>query len=757
MKLLKILAAAALISAAIPLCVSAESGDRPLFDDSSVIVVTKPQSGLFRLQSASADTIMEELGITDVTKIASLPDNKASSGFSLFSLSGGDRDILKLTLPEAGEENVLNAVSALNSSGTVSYAQPNYRYYLDSTPNDPSYSSQYSLKKIGAPSVWDMNIDCSDTVVAIIDSGVQLEHEDLRDNLWTDVNGYHGYDCIDRDYIPDDNVGHGTHVAGIVSARTNNRLGVASLAGKAKIAAFKAFNDKEGSTATICIACGYMRSYEQAYGKTFSVINCSFGGPDDNAFKEMLALFDDKIIVAAAGNTDAASARNIDSAGNLTYPACYDLDNIISVANTTSGDILSSTSCYGKTNVDIASPGDRILSTYYSATSNSEYSEVSGTSMATPLVASTAAVLKSKLPELTPAKVKEYILDGADHISGLDNYISCGRRLNAYGALSLALSDITVDFDTDGGSAVAVQTVGYEGFAVEPSAPEKTGYDFTGWLLDGEPYDFDTPVTNNITLVASWKKKTYTITWKTDTSDPDTPGVLGTTTVEYGDIPVFPSPTKDDDNYYTYTFSGWSPKVTAATEDTEYTAVFTGTPRLYTIIWKNDDGTAIQTDRLTYGAIPAPPAVSKNDDDGYTYTFSGWSPEVAAVTGDKEYTAVFSAAEKITFTEIAVTDEFRDVLKLLKSVNGDGDIVIKTEAAAQDDDGPSSAPPLMPSIYAYVTVYEDGSLVSVTKTDLNAGIPVPALEGREYRVLIWTEDNEPVTDVITDVNEFFGI
>ena len=133
----------------------------------------------------------------------------------------------------------------------------------------------------------------------------------------------------------------------------------------------------------------------------------------------------------------------------------------------------------------------------------------------------------------------------------------------------------------------------------------------------------------------------YTITWKNDDGT-----VIDTTTVAYGDTPTHADATKEATEQYTYTFTGWTPEVVAVTGDAEYTATFDSVVNEYTITWKNDDGTVIDTTTVAYGDTPTHADATKDATEQYTYTFTGWTPEVEAVTGDAEYTATFEAVKK---------------------------------------------------------------------------------------------------------------
>ena len=256
--------------------------------------------------------------------------------------------------------------------------------------------------------LWDFDIDCSDVAVGVMDSGIQTNHEDLIDNIWmntrenvgdgidNDGNGYiddiYGWNCGDSNGDVSYVSNHGVHVAGIVSAVTDNSKGVASVARNAKIASIKIFNSSGKSTLSYII-----EGINYAKKNDINIINCSFGGTgwgstSVSIVKSAIEAVPDIFFVIAAGNI-ATSTPQPDNDQTAVYPSqlTKDLDNVISVANTTSSDELSSTSHYGATSVDIAAPGTVI----YSTIPTSSYGTMSGTSMATPMVASAVAVMLS--------------------------------------------------------------------------------------------------------------------------------------------------------------------------------------------------------------------------------------------------------------------------------------------------------------------------------------------------------------------------
>jgi hypothetical protein len=161
-----------------------------------------------------------------------------------------------------------------------------------------------------------------------------------------------------------------------------------------------------------------------------------------------------------------------------------------------------------------------------------------------------------------------------------------------------------------------------------------TGMTFSGW----DPAVPTVMPAHNVEVYGTTAVATYTITWKNDDGS-----VIDTTTVAYGEMPTHADPSKAADAQYTYTFAGWSPELTAVTGNAEYTATYNATVNTYTITWKNDDGSVIDTTTVAYGEMPTHADPSKAADAQYTYTFAGWSPELTAVTGNAEYTATYNA------------------------------------------------------------------------------------------------------------------
>lgn len=403
------------------------------FDYGSVLVQLKPQ--ITDAVSMCSDPF-EELNISDAKCIF----GDDASSISLFS-DKTEPIIYVLDLENPSRENVIDTIEKLKAMPNIEYAEPNYNVYEFSEPNDTYYQNgkQAVLDLIGAKKLWDFDIDCSDVAVGVMDSGIQTNHEDLIDNIWVNTGEIVG-DGIDNDgngYIDDiygwnfgDSNGdvsyvsnHGVHVAGIVSAVTDNSKGVASVARNAKIASIKIFNSSGKSTLSYII-----EGINYAKKNDINIINCSFGGAgwgstSVSIVKSAIEAVPDIFFVIAAGNI-ATSTPQPDNDQTAVYPSqlTKDLDNVISVANTTSSDELSSTSHYGATSVDIAAPGTVI----YSTIPTSSYGTMSGTSMATPMVASAVAVMRAVNPNISAKKIKETLCSSSDKLSALTGKVISG-------------------------------------------------------------------------------------------------------------------------------------------------------------------------------------------------------------------------------------------------------------------------------------------------------------------------------------------
>jgi len=345
------------------------------------------------------------------------------------------------------------------------------------TPNDPFYNRQWYLSKIKADQAWTKISVSPDIVIAVIDSGIQIIHPDLRDNIWhnsreiinnnidDDGNGfiddYSGWNFIDNNPDPSPHfisgwteagVSHGTMVAGIIAAKGNNLQGVVGVTWRAQIMPLKVLNEKgEGRISNV------IRAIDYAINNGADIINLSFVSFDySQGLQEAIRRAHQAgvIVVAAAGNEQAAGeGYNIDK--TPIYPACYDgqligENMVIGVAATDALDQKANFSSYGFRCVDITAPG---ISFYNTITSGSYIEDPnrfydgywSGTSMATPLVSATLALIQQANPELNRREVVNILFASTDNISRLNpNYLGQlgNGRLNVNQAVEMAKSQL---------------------------------------------------------------------------------------------------------------------------------------------------------------------------------------------------------------------------------------------------------------------------------------------------------------------------
>lgn len=359
----------------------------------------------------------------------------------------------------------------------IEFAQPNFYYYLQATPNDPQWgvAELYGLPKIGAPAAWDLTTGSSTVVIANIDTGMRYTHEDLAANMWTnpgeiqgngvddDNNGfaddYYGYDFFFNDPDPLDEHGHGTHVGGTIGAAGNNALGVVGVNWNVRIMAIKIFNatGQNTTTAMVINAYDYVRSMKQR-GINIKATNNSYSGTDESdrdlALKEAIDELGNAGIlnVFAAGN----NKWNNDTITTPAFPASFTSPSILAVASSDPNDNRSGFSNYGAISVDIAAPGHVIQSTTNG--SNSSYGIMSGTSMAAPHVTGAAALLAAFDPSLSAVALKATLMNTVDLLFGWESTpIKTNGRLNVSNALqnrttcSLTLSHSSVSISRKGG------------------------------------------------------------------------------------------------------------------------------------------------------------------------------------------------------------------------------------------------------------------------------------------------------------------
>ena len=281
---------------------------------------------------------------------------------------------------------------------------PNYMFKISSfIPNDQYYSNQWALgnKGINVSDAWSKTKGNKNIVVAVVDTGVDYNHPDLKDNLWVnpneipengiddDNNGIiddvYGANFVDDTGDPYDDNGHGTHVAGIIGAKGNNQIGVAGVNLSTSIISLKFLDaNGRGSLYNAIKAYEYLDTLKNK-GVNIKVVNNSWGGGSftQSLFDAMKNIADKGVVLTCAAGNESA-----DNDATDTYPANFDINNLISVSSTDESENLSSFSNFGANSVNISAPGSHILSTY----PNKAYVSMSGTSMATPYVTGAIAL-----------------------------------------------------------------------------------------------------------------------------------------------------------------------------------------------------------------------------------------------------------------------------------------------------------------------------------------------------------------------------
>jgi subtilisin family serine protease len=308
---------------------------------------------------------------------------------------------------------------------------------------DPDLQKLYGLQRVNAAKAWETTAGSKDVIVANIDTGADYNHKDLINNVWrnsaeipgdgidNDNNGLVddvvGWDFRDKDARPFDDNQHGSHTFGSIAATGGNGVGISGVAQRASVMVLRFLGGAQGSgTSEDAIKC-----IDYATENGAQIMSNSWGG---GAYSQ--ALFDsikkanDKgiLFIAAAGN----SGENNDSSDS--YPANYNLPNVLSVAATDSSDTLASFSNFGVKKVHLAAPGVNILSTV----PGNRYASFSGTSMATPHVAGAAALLKSAFPQMKAVELKKVLMESVDEVASLNGKVTTGGRLNVAKALEQA-------------------------------------------------------------------------------------------------------------------------------------------------------------------------------------------------------------------------------------------------------------------------------------------------------------------------------
>jgi len=329
-------------------------------------------------------------------------------------------------LEVAQESDVAKVIAELKRDPNVEYVQPNYKLSV-SAIDDKRYNEQWALPAIGAEAAWGESLGAPSTIVGVLDTGMDIQHPDLAPNVFIntgeipgngidddgngyidDVNGWNFADGSSSVYAGAAEDSHGTHVAGIIAAK-DDANGVRGVAPGVTLLPLKFISGTTGYTSDVIEAIEYAKQMG------VRIINASFGGSDENAALRDAIANSGMLFVSSSGNNGQ------DVGVNPVYPAAYDLPNVISVTSVDSMDSLAPYANFGS-NVDVAAPGTSILSTL----PDGSYGLKSGTSMAAGFVTGIAALLQSKLPDLTADQLASRIKQSAKSSAALEGKVAFG-------------------------------------------------------------------------------------------------------------------------------------------------------------------------------------------------------------------------------------------------------------------------------------------------------------------------------------------
>jgi serine protease len=413
------------------------------------------------------NSVLSVIGVTGITKMFPAKSQPATErnavGMKMVDLS------LIYEVNYNSNSSIEKVINAILNTGTVEYAEPKYLPKLFFTPNDPNTAQQYFLGKIQAYAAWDLQQGDTNVVIGICDTGSDLDHPDLQPNLkynYNDpldgidndgdgyVDNWRGWDLGENDN--DATVGasnHGSHVSGCAAAATNNNIGVAGPGFNCKFLPVK-IADASGALT---------KAYEgivYAADAGVNIINCSWGGAGGGSFGQDVVDYatvnKNVLVIASAGN---------DNNEYSFFPASYNY--VLSVGSTTNSDAKSSFSNYGP-NIDVCAPGSNI----YTAMSNNTYGTMSGTSMAGPIAAGAAAIIKSEFPAYNALQVGEKLRVTCDNIYAIPSngpYLNkLGKgRINMFRALTEASPSVRmtniVTTDNNDNTFVIGDTISFTG------------------------------------------------------------------------------------------------------------------------------------------------------------------------------------------------------------------------------------------------------------------------------------------------------
>lgn len=370
---------------------------------------------------------------------------------------------------------LLDRISLLQASGLYEYVEPDYVVRAAAIPADSAFANGtlWGLRNTGrdggvagvdinAATAWDITTGSDQVIIAVIDSGIRVTHQDLAPRMWRnpgeiagngiddDGNGHvddvFGLDALDGIGDPLDSQGHGTGVAGIIGAAANQGGPMVGVAWQGRLMACRFLDDDGLGTTSDAI-----ESIDYAVESGATILNCSWGGPaySESLYASMRAAGDRGVLIIVAAGNEASQADF-----SPAYPAAFDLPNILSVCAFDRRGTLAAFSNFGSASVDIGAPGVAVYST--AALTNSSYASSDGTSAAAPFVSGVAALVRARYPGDSLLDVRDRLLNTAVPLAGLAGLCGTGGRVDAGRAVGLATTGVLkVALSPADGSAVS--------------------------------------------------------------------------------------------------------------------------------------------------------------------------------------------------------------------------------------------------------------------------------------------------------------
>lgn len=505
---------------------STDTSPKKVLRGQEIVVSFPSMTGGF---SARASAKISNLKAGSGTRLAKKLSEDRLGVFSS-SANLGTQGIEPFEISAASVQAMCASIRSANAGVDIT-CEANTLVATNINPNDPQYSALYGMAKISAPLAWDISTGSTSSVVAIIDTGIEYTHPDLVDNIATnaleipnngvddDANGYiddyYGYDFINNDSNPIDDHYHGTHCAGTVGAKGNNSKGVTGVNWTVKLMPVKVL-DASGSGTLASVVAGMNYAVKRGVKiMSMSLGTTAYSSTLENAV--INARNAGVLVVAAAGN----SSQNTDIYPQ--YPSAFPQDNVLAVAASNSTDVLAYFSNYGATTVDLAAPGESILSTYIGG----QYAYASGTSMATPHVAGMAALLLAVNPSLSYSSIKSILMGTVDPLPSMSGKLASGGRANLYKAVMQAKSGQTpTPLPTVSATATPIRTA----TATPTATPTRTATPTATRTATATPTRTATPTPTWTPTIIVTATPTRTPTWTPTKQATSTPPPTSTPT-----------------------------------------------------------------------------------------------------------------------------------------------------------------------------------------------------------------------------------